>query len=46
MYRHIFGRDPKPKEVELAQHYLAARDEAWAEYTQALLGTNEFIFLR
>jgi len=49
LYRRVFGRDPKPKEIDLGLSFLAkARKqlgrEAWPEYAQALLGTNEFIF--
>jgi hypothetical protein len=42
MYRDALDRDPTPKELDLAQSYL---DKATlAQYAQALLATNEFIF--
>jgi Protein of unknown function (DUF1553)/Protein of unknown function (DUF1549)/Planctomycete cytochrome C len=51
LYRQIFGRDPKPKEVDLGLNFLTKGKEqlgreVWPEYAQALLGTNEFIFLQ
>ncbi len=48
LYRRVFARDPSPKEVDLAASFLAshtvAAPEAMTDYTQALLGANEFIF--
>jgi hypothetical protein len=42
MYRDALGRDPTPKELDLAYSYL---DKATlAQYAQALLATNEVIF--
>ncbi len=51
LYRRVFARDPKPKELDLGLSFLAKAKqqmgrEAWPEYTQALLGANEFIFLQ
>jgi hypothetical protein len=50
LYRRIFSREPKPKELDLALSFLAKGSqktgrEVWPEYTQALLGASEFIFL-
>ena len=42
LYRTILGRGAETAEIDLALSYL---DKAgWAEYAQALLGSNEFIF--
>ncbi len=51
LYRRVFARDPKPKELDLGLSFLAKAKqqlsrEAWPEYTQALLGSSEFIFLQ
>ena len=42
LYRRVFARDPSPKEADLAASFLASG--AMTDYTQALLGVNEFIF--
>ena len=42
MYRDALGRDPSPKELDLAYTYL--NKASMAEYAQALLATNEVIF--
>jgi cytochrome c553/uncharacterized small protein (DUF1192 family) len=51
LYRRVFARDPKPKEIDLGLSFLAKAKqqmgrEAWPEYTQALLGASEFLFLQ
>src|SRR5262249_40195013 len=51
LYRRVFSRDPKPPEVDRAGSFLSKAKqqmgrEAWPEYAQALLGTNEFIYLQ
>ena len=46
LYRRVFGRDPKAQELDLGLSYLAKGKLQMAEYAQALLGTNEFIFLQ
>jgi hypothetical protein len=42
MYRRVLGRDPSPKELDLALSYL--NKATLQEYAQALLATNEVIF--
>ena len=42
-YRLLFGREPEAAELKLGLDYV--RGGAWAEYAQALLGSNEFLFL-
>ncbi len=51
LYRRVFSRDPTPKEADLGLSFLAkGREqfghEPWNEYAQALLGSNEPIFLQ
>ena len=51
-YRLLFGRLPRPAEVEIgrsilvraAAHGLAA-EAAWADYRQVLLCSNEFVYV-
>ena len=52
LYLRVFGRTPTSRERELAQTFLAAATEAdnpteerWRQFTQALLSSNEFLFL-
>jgi hypothetical protein len=50
LYRRALLRDPTAEEVDQALSFLDARKAAvgyvpWPEYTQALLSTNEFIYL-
>jgi hypothetical protein len=42
MYRHVFDRDPSPKELDFALSYLDKG--TLPQYAQALLATNEVIF--
>ncbi len=42
LYTTILGREADAAEIDLALSYLDKAD--WASYTQALLGSNEFIF--
>ena len=48
-YQLIFQRAPSPQEKKLGLAFLAGQgthaDQAWAEYTQVLLTSNEFQFL-
>ncbi len=47
-YALLFGRPPRDREVRLALDFLGeARGSvpAWASYCQALLGSNEFLFI-
>ena len=49
MYRRLFARAPLPTERQLAHKFLADAGEdrqmAWIEYAQALLASNEFLFV-
>jgi hypothetical protein len=48
LYRLLFGRAPTDSETSLAESYLAGEprpDLAWARYAQALMLTNEFVFI-
>ena len=42
MYRRTLARDPDAEEMDLALSYL--RESTLAQFAQALLATNEFIF--
>jgi hypothetical protein len=47
-YSLLFGRPPRASEVRLALDFLSgakANEAAWASYCQALLGSNEFLFI-
>ncbi|MBM3794909.1 MAG: DUF1553 domain-containing protein [Acidobacteria bacterium] len=46
IYRRVFAREPLDAEVRLGREYLAASpDGRWAAYAQALLNSNEFLFV-
>ena len=47
IYRRIFARDPLDAEMRLAREYLGAgaTGDRWAAYAQALLNSNEFLFV-
>jgi hypothetical protein len=48
LYRLLFARPPSVEEVELAREYLEAGKGLaanWEQYVQALLLTNEFVFV-
>ena len=51
-YELLFSREPSEKELQVGTTFLkAAESQAdtkltpWERYTQALLGTNEFVFV-
>lgn len=44
-YRILFGREPGKTEVEIGTGFLAASRNAWPRYTQALMASNEFLFI-
>ena len=46
-YRVILARDAQPEEIELARRFLGDKpdDKNWQRFVQALLMTNEFIFV-
>jgi mono/diheme cytochrome c family protein len=44
-YRLLFQRGPTPDERRLALQFLHDSQEAWPQYTQVLLSSNEFSFL-
>jgi mono/diheme cytochrome c family protein len=46
LYRLCFGRSPSTEEVELARQFLGnGSPAAWERFAQALLATDEFVFL-
>jgi hypothetical protein len=44
-YRLLFQRRPSVQEVEVGLEYLASGERAWARYAQALLSSNELLFI-
>ncbi|MFO0964494.1 MAG: hypothetical protein U0793_02745 [Gemmataceae bacterium] len=45
-YRLLYGRRPNDGQLRLGREFLGAEtDVAWREYAQALLGSNEFLFI-
>ncbi len=44
LYKTLFGRVPTARELELGRGYVTA-EERWPLYTQALLSSNEFLFV-
>ena len=42
-YRLLFSRAPKPAERQLGDSYVARGADAWPEYLQVLLSSNEFL---
>jgi hypothetical protein len=50
VYRWLFGRPPRPEEVEIGRSFLArgsarSRDDAWFDYAHVLLCSNEFLYV-
>jgi hypothetical protein len=45
-YRVLFGRSPSPEELRLGLAFLkGGQADAWPRYAQALLNSNEFLFV-
>jgi hypothetical protein len=44
-YQLLYGRDVTEAEAQLGLEFLDKGDSAWSQYLQALLSTNEFIFV-
>src|SRR5262249_27315651 len=44
-YLLLYGRPPKPAEVQLGLDLLRQRKDAWTQYAQVLLSSNEFTSL-
>ncbi|HMP15663.1 MAG TPA: PSD1 and planctomycete cytochrome C domain-containing protein [Gemmatales bacterium] len=45
LYQCVLARNASPDELELAQRYLKNNSSAWPQLAQALLMTNEFLFV-
>ncbi|MBL8241749.1 MAG: PSD1 domain-containing protein [Bryobacterales bacterium] len=45
-YRAIFGRVPSKAELDLGVQYTKAGGDAWPQYWQVLLATDEFLMVR
>jgi hypothetical protein len=46
VYRILFGREPLPRELAAGQEFLRGKANAWPEYTQVLLASNEFLYVK
>ena len=44
-YSILFQRSPNPEELKLGLQYLASSKDAWPRYAQALVGSNELVFV-
>jgi hypothetical protein len=44
-YRLLFGRTPTPEELRLGMEYVRKNENGWPRYAQALLSSNEFLFV-
>jgi hypothetical protein len=45
LYHHLLGRAPTPEEIKLARGFLTSNEVSWEQVAQALLLSNEFIFV-
>ncbi len=43
-YSLLFQREPTPKEIDLGLVFLQTGPDAWPQYAQALLASNEFLY--
>jgi cytochrome c553 len=44
-YRLLFSRNPTSHQLEIGLSFVKSGGVAWNQYTQALLGSNEFVFI-
>jgi hypothetical protein len=45
-YALLYGREPRPEEIQTAQEFLGAGDdETWHQYVHVLLARNELIYV-
>ena len=44
-YRILFQREPAAAEMKVGLEYLTSGKDAWPRYAQALLGSNELLFV-
>jgi hypothetical protein len=44
-YRILFGRLPSKNELKLGLDFVRERKSTWWEYTQALMSSNEFVYI-
>jgi len=45
LYLLLFGRPPSSKQLEIGLEFVKLGGVVWSQYTQALLASNEFLFL-
>jgi hypothetical protein len=45
LYRSLFGRTPSAREIQLGAEFVQGKEDRWPLYAQALLNSNEFLFV-
>lgn len=45
VYKSLYGRGPSDEEMKIGQGFVEASPDAWSQYAQVLLGSNEFLFI-
>lgn len=45
LYRNLFGRAPTVRELQLGSDFVQGNPDRWPLYAQALLNSNEFLFV-
>ena len=49
LYRAVYGREATPQEIELGQQFVSGKrpgkSDAWVQYAQVLLSSNELLFV-
>lgn len=46
LYQVLFSRDPVRGEISMGQEFLRSSGNAWPQYTQTLLASNEFLYVK
>ena len=46
VYKVLFGRDPLPEELALGREFLGRKANTWPDYTQVLLASSEFLYVK
>ena len=46
VYQILFGRYPLAKELQLGLEFVRGKPGAWPEYAQALMSSNEFLYVK
>ncbi len=46
IYKLLYARDPLPEELAAGREFLRGKTNAWPEYAQVLLASNEFLYIK